>query len=75
MFTSILDYLDNSVEKYSDKVALSDSKNQATYSELGALSDSIGTAIIEKCNSKNAPVVVFIDRNIESVIDIERTTG
>ncbi len=68
MFTSILDYLDNSVEKYSDKVALSDSKNQATYSELGALSDSIGTAIIEKCNSKNAPVVVFIDRNIESVI-------
>lgn len=68
MFTSVLDYLDLSVAQYAEKIALSDSKNQATYKELDALSDSIGTAVIEKCKSKNAPVVVFIDRNIESVI-------
>lgn len=68
MFTNVLDYLDLSVAQYAEKIALSDSKNQATYKELDALSDSIGTAVIEKCKSKNAPVVVFIDRNIESVI-------
>ncbi len=68
MFTNVLDYLDLSVAQYAEKTALSDSKNQATYKELDALSDSIGTAVIEKCKSKNAPVVVFIDRNIESVI-------
>ncbi|MBQ6601645.1 MAG: AMP-binding protein, partial [Clostridia bacterium] len=68
MFTNVLDYLDNSVAQYAEKTALSDSKNQVTYSQLGSLSDSIGTAVIEKCKSKNAPVVVFIDRNIESVI-------
>ena len=68
MFTNVLDYLDISVSDYGDKVALSDNKNEATYSQLGALSDSIGTALIEKCHSKNSPVVVFIDRNIESVI-------
>ncbi len=68
MFTNVLDYLDNSVAQYGEKIALSDSKNQVTYNQLGSLSDSIGTAVIEKCKSKNAPVVVFIDRNIESVI-------
>ncbi len=68
MFTNVLDYLDISVEKYAEKTALSDSKNQVTYSQLGSLSDSIGTAVSDKCKSKNAPVVVFIDRNIESVI-------
>lgn len=68
MFTNVLDYLDLSVAQYAEKIALSDSKNQATYKELDALSDSIGTAVIEKCKSKNAPVIVFIDRNIESVI-------
>lgn len=68
MFTNVLDYLDNSVRLYGDKLALSDSKNQVSYNELNDRSDAIGTAVIEKCKSKNAPVVVFIDRNIESVI-------
>ncbi len=68
MLTNVLDYLDKSVSLYGDKVVLSDSKNEATYNELGERSDAIGSAIIEKSGTKNSPVVVFIDRNIESVI-------
>lgn len=68
MLTNILDYLDRSVSLYGEKVALSDSKNEATYNELNEKSDSIGSALIEKSGTKNSPVVVFIDRNIESVI-------
>ena len=68
MLTNVLDYLDRSVSVYPEKVALSDSKNEATYAEFGAKSDAIGSAIIEKSGTKNSPVIVFIDRNIESVI-------
>lgn len=68
MLTNVLDYLDKSVSLYPDKVALSDSKNEASYSEFGAKSDAIASAIIERSGTKNSPVVVFIDRNIESVI-------
>ena len=68
MLTNVLDYLDRSVSVYPEKVALSDSKNEATYAEFGAKSDAIGSAIIERSGTKNSPVVVFIDRNIESVI-------
>lgn len=68
MITNVLDYLDNSTQKYSDKVVFSDSKNSVTYGELAKLSDSIGSAVISAVSQKNSPVVVFIDRNIESVI-------
>ncbi len=68
MLTNILDYLDRSVSLYGEKVAFSDSKNEATYNELNEKSDSIGSALVEKSGTKNSPVVVFIDRNIESVI-------
>lgn len=68
MLTNVLDYLDKSVSLHADKTVLSDSKNEATYSELYRYAESIGTAIAEKSGTKNSPVLVFIDRNIESVI-------
>lgn len=68
MLTNVLDYLDNSVSLYGDKIALSDNKKQATYKEVNKIARSIGSAIIEKSGTKNSPVIVFIDRNIESVI-------
>ena len=68
MLTNVLDYLDRSVSVYPDKTVLSDSKNEVTYRQLGELSDAIGSAVIDKSGTKNSPVVVFIDRNIESVI-------
>lgn len=68
MLTNVLDYLDNSVRLYGDKVVLSDSKNEETYNGLNSKAEAIGSAIIRKSGTRNSPVVVFIDRNIESVI-------
>ena len=68
MLTNVLDYLDNSVRLHGDKVVLSDSKHEVTYNELNTQAKAIGSAIIEKSGTRNSPVVVFIDRNIESVI-------
>lgn len=68
MLTNVLDYLDNSVKLYGEKTVFSDNKNQVTYNELNKFARSIGSAIIEKTAAKNSPIIVFIDRNIESVI-------
>lgn len=68
MLTNVLDYLDKSVSLYPDKLAFSDSKNEATYSEVYAKAKAIGSAVIASGCGRNTPVVVFIDRNIESVI-------
>ncbi len=68
MLTNVLDYLDAAVEKFPDKTVFSDSKNSVTYKQLDTVSDSIGSAVLSAVSGKNSPVVVFIDRNIESVI-------
>lgn len=68
MLTNVLDYLDKSVRLHEGKTVLSDSKNEATYGELYSCAKAIGSAIAEKSGTKNSPVLVFIDRNIESVI-------
>lgn len=68
MITSVLDYLDNSVKNYPEKTVFADSKNSVTYKELDDLSNSIASAIVSEVGVKKSPVVVFIDRNIESVI-------
>lgn len=68
MLTNVLDYLDNSVRLHGDKVVFSDNKNEITYNDLNKNARAIGSAIIEKSGTKNSPIVVFIDRNLESVV-------
>lgn len=68
MLTNILDYLDNSVSLHADKIVFSDSKNEITYNGLYKNAKAIGSAISEKTEARNTPVLVFIDRNIESVV-------
>lgn len=68
MLTNVLDYLDQSVEKYGRKTVFSDHTDSITYQELDRYSDSIASAVIKQVQGKNSPVVVFIDRNISSLI-------
>lgn len=68
MLTNVLDYLDKSVSLHGDKTVFSDSKNEITYNGLYKNAKAIGSAIAEKTEAKNSPVLVFIDRNIESVV-------
>ncbi len=68
MLTNVLDYLEKSVSLHGDKTVFSDSKNEINYNGLYKNARAIGSAIAEKTNAKNSPVLVFIDRNIESVV-------
>lgn len=65
---NVLEYLDVSANKYPDKIALSDNKGRLTYGEFQKNSSAIASELIETVNTKNSPVIVFIDRNVESVV-------
>ena len=64
---NVLDYLRNSENKFSKKIAIEDEFESVTYHDLKQRTESIGTAIAEKIADVNRPVVVFIDRNAASV--------
>ena len=68
MITNILDYLENSVSLYPQKVVFSDSKKEITYSELYKNAVCVASALISKGIQTKGAVVVFIDRNIESLV-------
>lgn len=69
MQRSVLDFLDESTEKYGEKVAFGDQNNTITYDELKKTAEIIGSNIMAYLpDIKRRPVVVFIDRNIESLI-------
>ncbi len=68
MTTNVLDYLERSVLRFPEKTVFSDSKNEITYLELQNRAKSVASALIAGGLKTKTPVVVFIDRNIESLV-------
>lgn len=69
MITNILDYLESSAKQFPEKIAIADEKKSVTFSALIEQAKSIGTAItLETTMTIRRPVVVFVDRNIESIV-------
>lgn len=69
MITNVLEYLDNSAKIVPQKLAFVDENTSITYASLQQKAKKIGTAIFQKTNGDiRKPVVVFVDRNIESLI-------
>lgn len=58
---TILEYLENSKEKYSDKIAVIDENGKYTYKELVEISKRIGTGVSEKISTKS-PVPVLMEK-------------
>lgn len=67
MIRNVLEYLEKSAEKYPDKIALQDENSSMTYSELVKKAKSVGFYLFSETGERNRPVMVLIDRNIESV--------
>ena len=69
MITNILHYLDNAVLAVPQKLAFVDEHHQINYLDLQRRAKQIGTALINRTKGDiRKPVVVFVDRNIESVV-------
>lgn len=67
MVRNFQELLENSAEKYPDKIAFKDKNNLVTYSELMIRAQSIGT-FLSKRRVYNRPVIVLTDRNVESIV-------
>lgn len=69
MRRSVLEFLEESTDKFGDKVAFGDQNNTITYKDLKRVAKTIATNVTDVIGEVyRKPVVVFIDRNIESLI-------
>lgn len=63
MKTSVLDWLDNTAERYAGKTVFADEDRKITFSEFNNYTKSIGT-YIARLVSRNLPVVVMSGRHV-----------
>ena len=69
MIYNVLEYLEEAAAKFPDKLAFVDERNEIRYGNLLQEAQSLGFAIHTKTNAASRqPIVVFVDRNIESLV-------
>lgn len=69
MLKNVLQYLDKTVEKYTDKIAFCDSKEEYTFFQVDLLSKQIASSIIQKSNRTiNSPILVFLPKSAIALI-------
>lgn len=67
MYINILQYLEESSEKYYDKVAFDDNKTKVSFGELKEKAKSIGSYLI-KYDCIRKPVVIYLPKGCNSII-------
>ncbi|MCI8299167.1 MAG: amino acid adenylation domain-containing protein [Lachnospiraceae bacterium] len=68
MQKSVLDYLEESAERFPDKIVFADDKNEVTYREFQHQVKAVATGLAKQIPSeRNRPVAVLIERKIESL--------
>lgn len=70
MQINVLEYLENTVKKYPNKLAFTDVNNKYSFKQFDNLAKSIATGIVKKIVKVNSPIVVLVDRNVESLISM-----
>lgn len=69
MIINVLEYLEVSEKRIPDKIVFAEENKNITYSGLVDNAKRIGTNILDKTNNaQKKPIVVFVDRNIESLV-------
>lgn len=68
MQKNVLEYLENSIKKYPEKIAFSDENNQYTYKEFSEAAKKVAVRISKDTKSINRPIAVFVNRDVESLI-------
>ena len=64
---NILEYLENSVNKYSDKIAVIEEDKKITYKELNDYSKRVGSFLASN-NIFNSPIVIYMDKGLDALI-------
>lgn len=69
MTTSILSYLYDKATRYPDKIGIADDKRSLTFHEWVDEAENIGSLLIEEtCSVMRHPIMVFVDRKIETLV-------
>lgn len=63
---NVLDYLEQSAEKYPDKTAFADEKNSCTWKELKERADKIGSALAGQVQ-QGVPIAVWMEKGVDAV--------
>lgn len=63
---NIIQYIELSSQKYTNKIAFSDDDREISYTELEETSKRVGTGLLE-LNKKRSPIAVLMDKNVESL--------
>lgn len=67
--TNVLQYLEASAKRVPNKTVFSDEQKSVTFAQLQEQSQRIGSCLIHKTNgTRRRPVVIFVDRNVDSLI-------
>ncbi len=68
MQRSVLDYLEQSTDKFPDRTVFADNESEITYREFQERAKAVATGLAEKFKiGRNQPVVVLIERKTESL--------
>ena len=69
MQRSVLDYLEESADRFPEKIVFADNKDKVTYHDFRNQAKAVATALKEQVGlGRNQPVVVLIERKIESLL-------
>lgn len=68
MQRSVLDYLEQSAERFPDKTVFADQENSVAYREFREQAKAVGTGLAAGIQVRNCPVMVLIERKIESLV-------
>ena len=65
--TNVLEFLEQSAEKYPNKIAFADEENCCTWQELKEQAQKIGTALTKEV-VMGSPVAVWMDKSVDAII-------
>lgn len=68
MQKNVLEYLENSVKTFPNKIAFTDAEREYTYLEFSNEAKNIATEICKVVSEINKPIMVFVDRNVKCLI-------
>ena len=68
MQKNVLEYLENTVKKYPNKVAFEDEKKAYTFLEFQRMAKKVASKICKETDKINQPIAVLVNRNVESLV-------
>jgi len=70
MHTNVFEYLEQTISRLPEEVAVRDSGRSLTFSDLHAAALSGATRILEKNPEKNQPIAIFLPKSSEALIAV-----